>query len=60
MRAYLSTLTTLLQVLAVYNLRMTLVAIGIALPVACVFAAAPACRPFWTPRPPVRRRRRTR
>jgi glutamate/aspartate transport system permease protein len=37
---YLSTLGTLLRVLAVYNLRMTLVAIGIALPVACVFAAA--------------------
>jgi glutamate/aspartate transport system permease protein len=40
MSVYLSTLGTLLRVLAIYNLRMTLIAIGIALPIACLFAAA--------------------
>lgn len=40
MSAYLTTLGTLLTALGVYNLRMTLVAIAMALPVACLFAAA--------------------
>jgi len=40
MSGYLATLGTLLTALGVYNLRMTLVAIALALPVACLFAAA--------------------
>jgi glutamate/aspartate transport system permease protein len=40
MSVYLSTLGALLRVLVVYNLRMTLIAIGIALPIACLFASA--------------------
>ena len=40
MSAYLSTLGALLTALVVYNVRMTLIAIAIALPIACVFAAA--------------------
>ncbi|MFI4981002.1 MAG: amino acid ABC transporter permease [Nevskiales bacterium] len=40
MSGYLSTLGTLLMVLALYNVCMTLVAIVLALPIACLFAAA--------------------
>jgi glutamate/aspartate transport system permease protein len=37
---YLATLGTLLTALVVYNVRMTIVAIALALPIACLFAAA--------------------
>jgi glutamate/aspartate transport system permease protein len=40
MSLYLSTLGELLLALARYNLRMTLIAIVVALPIACLFAAA--------------------
>lgn len=40
MSGYLTTLGTLLTALGAYNVRMTLVAIVLALPVACLFAAA--------------------
>jgi len=40
MNAYLVTLGSLLRALLVYNVRMTVVAIALALPVACLFAAA--------------------
>ena len=39
MQGFANDLTTLLLALVLYNLRMTLIAIAIALPVACVFAA---------------------
>ncbi len=38
MSALLSTFATLFAVLVTYNVRMTLIAIAIALPVACLFA----------------------
>jgi glutamate/aspartate transport system permease protein len=38
--AFLSTLGTLLRALLVYNVRMTVVAIALALPIACLFATA--------------------
>ena len=40
MSGYLSTLGTLLAALVLYNVRMTVIAIILALPVACLFAAA--------------------
>ena len=40
MSGYLSTVGTLLWALLIYNVRMTLVAIALALPIACLFAAA--------------------
>ncbi len=40
MSSYLSTLGTLLTALALYNLRLTLIAVALALPIACLFAAA--------------------
>jgi glutamate/aspartate transport system permease protein len=40
MSTFVSTLGTLLAVLVTYNVRMTLIAVALALPVACLFALA--------------------
>jgi glutamate/aspartate transport system permease protein len=44
MNSYLATLGTLLRALLVYNVRMTVVAIAIALPISCLFAGARLAR----------------
>ena len=46
MSAFLSTFATLLAVLVGYNVRLTLIAIAIALPIACLFAFA-RLSPHW-------------